>query len=146
MISIRELLRRKSSTLFTVGPSDLVSDALVLLAKHKIGALLVLEGDKLVGILSERDCAIKVALPGKSAAETRVKDIMTAEVITIDPRLPLEECMSEMNRRDIRHLPVLEDGRVVGMVSIGDVSKEMLTVQGQLIDQLEAYIHRRVSV
>ncbi len=93
-----------------------------------------------MGIVSERDCAIRVALPGKRADETRVKDVMTSNVITVDPSKTLEECMKQMNDRDIRHLPVVVGGAVIGMVSIGDVSKQMLKQQHLLIQQLETYI------
>jgi CBS domain-containing protein len=146
MISIKEMLSGKSAELFAVAPTALVSEALQMLATRKIGALLVVDDGKLVGILSERDCAIKVALPGKSAEQTRVSEIMTSDVITVDPRQPLEDCMSEMHARDIRHLPVVEGGRAVGMVSIGDVSREMFSLQKKLIAQLESYIHGSFSV
>jgi CBS domain-containing protein len=140
MITIKQLLASKSSELFTVAPTDTVSAALAILASRKIGALLVMDGRDLVGIVSERDCAIKVALPGKRADEMLVSEIMTRTVITIDPRQPLEECMQEMTDRDIRHLPVMDDGLVIGMVSIGDVVKETLKQQRHLIGQLESYI------
>jgi CBS domain-containing protein len=142
MITIKNLLAAKSSNLFTAKPNDDVSSALRILQARKIGALMVMEGDKLVGILSERDCAIKVALPARLATETRVHEVMTSTVITVDPSITLEECMTMMNDKDIRHLPVLENGRVIGMVSIGDVSKELMKEQAHLIQQLEAYVHR----
>jgi CBS domain-containing protein len=145
MISIRELLSGKPAELFVVTSTALVSEALQMLATRKIGALLVVDGGKLVGILSERDCALKVALPGKRADETRVSEIMTSDVITVGPQQPLEDCMSEMHARDIRHLPVVEGGRPVGMVSIGDVSREMFSLQKKLITQLESYIHGSYS-
>jgi CBS domain-containing protein len=140
MITIRQLLASKSSELFTIAATDSVAAALGVLAGRKIGALLVMDGRQLVGILSERDCAIKVALPGKRADETLVSEIMTRTVITIDPSQPLEECMQQMTDRDIRHLPVMDEGQVIGMVSIGDVVKETLKQQRHLIQQLESYI------
>jgi CBS domain-containing protein len=140
MITIRQLLEGKSRELFFTTATEPVSAALAVLAQKKIGALLVMDGERLVGILSERDCALKVALPGKRAEDVRVGDIMTSSVITVDPTRTLEECIQQMNDRDIRHLPVLEEGKVTGMVSIGDVSKEMLKYQFQLIGQLESYI------
>jgi CBS domain-containing protein len=140
MITIRQLLEAKSRELFTTTATEPVSAALTVLAQKKVGALLVMEGERLVGILSERDCAIKVALPGKKAEDIRVGEIMTSTVITVDPTKTLEACMQQMNDRDIRHLPVLDEGKVIGMVSIGDVSKEMLKYQHQLIGQLEQYI------
>jgi CBS domain-containing protein len=99
-----------------------------------------MDGPRLVGIMSERDCALKVALPGRRAEETRVSEIMTHTVVTVEPGQPLEDCMQQMTERDIRHLPVLDQGRVIGMVSIGDVVKETLKQQRYLIQQLESYI------
>jgi len=142
MISIQQLLGKKSQDLHRVGPSDSVLSALELLADNKIGALVVMEGDKLVGILSERDCAFKVARRGRSASETRVSEVMSSDVVTVDPRKTLEQCMTEMNERDIRHLPVVDEGRVVGMVSIGDVSKELMREKAELIAYLETYVNR----
>jgi CBS domain-containing protein len=145
MISIKELLGGKSAELFAVASTALVSEALQMLATRKIGALLVVDDGRLVGILSERDCALKVALPGRRADATRVSEIMTSDVITVEPKQPLEDCMTQMHAHDIRHLPVVEAGRPVGMVSIGDVSREMFSLQKKLIGQLEAYIHGRSS-
>jgi CBS domain-containing protein len=142
MITIKDLLAAKSSDLFTAQPDDDVASALRQLETRKIGALIVMDGDKLVGILSERDCAIKVALRARLATETRVREIMTSTVVTVDPAVTLEECMTLMNDKDIRHLPVVERGRVIGMVSIGDVSKELMKDQHHLILQLEAYVNR----
>ena len=142
MINIKELLAAKSQELHSARPSEPVSVALQLLGSKKIGALVVMDGEKLVGVLSERDCAIKVALPGRQASEVLVGEIMTSTVVTVDPTKTLEECMTLMNEKDIRHLPVLESGRVIGVVSIGDVSKELMKNQLQLISQLEAYVHR----
>ncbi len=140
MIKVRELLAAKSATLFSVAPGDSVEAALAVLAEHRIGAVLVLENDKLVGILSERDCAIKVCLPGSAAATTTVREVMTAAVLTVNPDQPLEDSMALMIERDIRHVPVVENERVIGMISIGDVVKEQLKQQTWLIGQLQAYI------
>lgn len=140
MIKVRELLSSKSSTLFAVGPDDSVASALAVLAEHKIGAVLVLEGERLVGILSERDCAIRVCLPGHSAGTCKVREVMTAAVLTIGPEQPLDDSMALMIERDIRHVPVVEQDRVIGMISIGDVVKEQLKQQRWLIGQLQAYI------
>ena len=130
MITINQLLASKSSELFTISADDTVTTALAIL----------MDGESLMGILSERDCALKVALPGRRAEETRVSEIMTHTVITVAPTQPLEDCMQLMTERDIRHLPVMEAGRVVGMISIGDVVKETLKQQRYLIQQLESYI------
>ena len=140
MITIKQLLASKSSELFTISPEDTVTKALAILSARRIGALMVMDGTSLVGILSERDCALKVALPGRRAEETRVSEIMTHTVVTVAPTQPLEDCMQQMTERDIRHLPVMEAGQVVGMVSIGDVVKETLIQQRYLIQQLESYI------
>ena len=140
MITIRQLLATKSQDLYTVSAGDTVAAALDLLARHRIGALMVMDGEQLEGIASERDCALKVTMRGRSAAEVRVGEIMTRSVITVLPSQPLEDCMQQMTERDIRHLPVVDGGRVVGMVSIGDVVKEVLRQQRYLIQQLESYI------
>ena len=140
MITIRQLLATKSQDLYTVSASDTVAAALDLLARHRIGALMVMEGEQLEGILSERDCALKVTMRGRMATEVTVGEIMTRSVITVLPSQPLEDCMQQMTERDIRHLPVVDGGRVVGMVSIGDVVKEVLRQQRYLIQQLESYI------
>jgi CBS domain-containing protein len=142
MISIHELLEKKQRQVYSVHESDKVSSALGLLAEMRIGAVLVMDGEKLVGILSERDCAIKVCLPGKRADETSVADIMTRTVVTVEPKDSLETCMQQMNDRDIRHLPVVDGGKVVGMVSIGDVSKELLREKLELISYMETYVNR----
>jgi CBS domain-containing protein len=142
MITLKDLLAAKSTELFTAHADDVVASTLNVLAERKIGALLVMDGDKLVGIISERDCAIKVALPGRQASDTKVSEIMTRSVFTVDPTTTLEECMTLMNDKDIRHLPVVESSRVIGMVSIGDVSKELMKEQRQLILQMEEYVRR----
>jgi len=146
MITIKQLLEGKSHELLTVAPTDHVSRVLQILADKKIGAVLVMDGDQMVGIVSERDCALKVALPGKRADDTLVSEIMTRAVISVDPKHTLEECIRQMNERDIRHLPVMEGGHIIGIVSIGDVSKEMLKQLFQLVGQLEAYIRGGYSV
>jgi len=140
MITIRQLLATKSQDLYTVSASDTVAAALELLARYRIGALMVMDGEQLEGIVSERDCALKVTMRGRAAAEVEVGEIMTRSVITVLPSQPLEDCMQQMTERDIRHLPVVDGGRVVGMVSIGDVVKEVLRQQRYLIQQLESYI------
>lgn len=140
MITIRQLLATKSQDLYTVSASDTVAAALELLARYRIGALMVMDGEQLEGIVSERDCALKVTMRGRAASEVQVGEIMTRSVITVLPSQPLEDCMQQMTERDIRHLPVVDGGRVVGMVSIGDVVKEVLRQQRYLIQQLESYI------
>jgi CBS domain-containing protein len=123
-----------------VSPDQTVKQALVLMAEKNIGAVLVLSQGALVGIFSERDYARKVALFGKSSDTTRVRDVMTADVITIDASQKIDKCMQIMTDRHIRHLPVLKDGQLSGVISIGDVVREMMAHQKYLIDQLESYI------
>jgi len=112
-----------------------------LMAEKDVGALLVMEGARLVGILSERDYARKVMLQGKSSQDALVREIMTANVVTVDPAKTVEECMALVTQRRIRHLPVCEEDRVIGIVSIGDLVKEVIAEQEQTIKQLESYIH-----
>jgi CBS domain-containing protein len=141
MISVRQLLDRKGRQVFSIAPGAVVLEAIRLMAERHVGALLVMEGGTLSGIVSERDYARKVILLGRSSADTPVRDIMTAQVITVQPETPVEECMQIMTERRVRHLPVTEGGRVVGMVSIGDLVKAVIAEQQQHIEQLESYIH-----
>jgi CBS domain-containing protein len=141
MISVRQLLDRKGRQVFAIAPAAAVLEAIRLMAERHVGALLVMEGETLRGIVSERDYARKVILMGRSSADTPVRDIMTAAVITVQPETPVEECMQVMTERRVRHLPVVEGGRVVGMVSIGDLVKAVIAEQQQHIEQLESYIH-----
>jgi CBS domain-containing protein len=141
MISVRQLLDRKGRQVFSIAPGAAVLEAIRLMAERHVGALLVMEGEALRGIVSERDYARKVILMGRSSADTPVRDIMTATVITVQPETPVEECMQVMTEQRVRHLPVIESGRVVGMVSIGDLVKAVIAEQQQHIEQLESYIH-----
>ena len=141
MISVRQLLDRKGRQIFSVAPGAAVLDAIRLMAERHVGALLVMEGETLSGIVSERDYARKVILMGRSSADTPVRDIMTAAVVTVQPETPVEKCMQIMTEQRVRHLPVIEGGRVAGMVSIGDLVKAVIAEQQQHIEQLESYIH-----
>jgi CBS domain-containing protein len=141
MITVRQLLDRKGRQIFSIAPGTAVLEAIRLMADRHVGALLVMEGETLSGIVSERDYARKVILKGRSSADTPVRDIMTAAVITVQPETPVEECMQIVTERRVRHLPVIEAGRVVGMVSIGDLVKAVIAEQQQHIEQLESYIH-----
>ena len=116
-------------------------DALRLMAEKEVGALVVLENERLAGIFSERDYARKVILHGKSSKDTPVREIMTAKVVYVRPEQSVEECMALMTDKRIRHLPVLQDQRVIGVISIGDVVKEVISEQRFVIEQLEQYIH-----
>jgi CBS domain-containing protein len=141
MITVRQLLDKKGRQIFSIAPGTAVLEAIRLMAERHVGALLVMEGETLSGIVSERDYARKVILMGRSSADTPVRDIMTAAVITVQPETPVEKCMQVMTDRRVRHLPVIEAGRVVGMVSIGDLVKAVIAEQQQHIEQLESYIH-----
>ncbi|HZP92276.1 MAG TPA: CBS domain-containing protein [Burkholderiales bacterium] len=140
MKTVRHLLESKGHKLLSISPEATVFEALEKMAEHDVGALIVLEGDRLVGIFSERDYARKIILHGKSSKDTKVAEIMTAKVVCLRPTQTVEECMGLMTDKRIRHLPVLQDGRVIGVVSIGDVVKEMLSQQKFIIEQLEHYI------
>jgi CBS domain-containing protein len=141
MKSVRQLLQAKGREVYSITPEARVFDALKLMADKDVGALVVQEGGKLAGILSERDYARKVILQGKSSHDITVRDIMTGKVITISPDQTVEDCMALMTGKRIRHLPVIEGGRLAGLLSIGDLVKEVIAEQEQTIRQLESYIH-----
>jgi len=138
---VRHLLDRKGRAIYSVKPDDPVLEAIRLMAEHHVGALLVMEGMRLVGIVSERDYARKIILKGRSSAGTPVSQIMSSPVLTVVPQSTVQECMELMTEHRVRHLPVVESGRVVGVVSIGDLVKAMIQDQQETIEQLEAYIH-----
>ena len=140
MKTVSQLLQAKGREVHSVAPDARVFDALKLMAERNVGALVVLEGARLAGIFSERDYARKVILLGKSSHDIPVREIMTAKVITVHPGQTVEECMELMTEKRIRHLPVLEGERLVGMLSIGDLVKEVIAEQEQTIKQLESYI------
>jgi CBS domain-containing protein len=141
MTSVRQLLERKTRAVFSVGPAAPVLEAIRAMAEHHVGALLVMKGESLAGIVSERDYARKVILMGRSSADTPVSAIMTTQVLTVTPETSVQECMQLMTDKRVRHLPVLEKNRVIGMVSIGDLVKAVIAEQQQQIEQLESYIH-----
>ncbi len=141
MKSVRQLLQAKGRNVHTIAPDARVFDALKLMADKDVGALVVTEGDRLAGIISERDYARKVILLGKSSQDIPVRDIMTGKVITVGLDQTVEECMAIMTGKRIRHLPVTEGGRLAGVLSIGDLVKEVIAEQEQTIRQLESYIH-----
>lgn len=140
MIRAQHLLDIKGNDIWTITQDDSVYNALRLMARVDIGALLVTEGDELVGIISERDYARKVILFGKTSKETKVSEIMTRKVITIHPMQTLEECMDLMTKNKIRHLPVVDDNRILGVVSIGDVVKHIIHKQRETIKDLSSKI------
>jgi CBS domain-containing protein len=141
MKSLKQLLAAKGNQVYSIGPDAKVIEALHLMAQKDVGALAVMEGGRLVGMLSERDYARKVTLHGKSSQDVPVREIMTAGAITIDPDHTIEDCMALVTERRIRHLPVCEGDKLVGLVSIGDLVKEVIADQEQTIKQLESYIH-----
>lgn len=142
MKSLKQLLEAKGRDVHTIGPDARVFDALKLMADKSVGALIVTEGGRIAGVISERDYARKVILLGKSSHELQVREIMTSKVITVHPGQTVEECMALMTEKRIRHLPVTEGERLIGVLSIGDLVKEVIAEQRQTIEQLESYIHR----
>ncbi len=141
MKPIVELLRkRESAPLYKVAPDVMVFDGLKLLSDHGVGAMLVMEGDKLVGVLSERDYTRKVALQGKNSREIPISEIMTANVVTVAPKTGTRECMALMSQYKIRHLPVVDNGKVLGMISIRDIMDDIIADHERTISQLTHYI------
>jgi CBS domain-containing protein len=138
--TISEILNQKGKHAWSISPEATVFEAIQLMADKNVGALLVTTGDKLVGIISERDYTRKVALKGKSSKQTAVKEILSGQVIHVSPEHTVEECMRLMTDRRIRHLPVLEAERVVGVVSIGDLVNWIISAQTTTISQLQTYI------
>jgi CBS domain-containing protein len=140
MATVRDMIRKKGSEVFGISPESTVYEALESMSKHNTGALLVMDGDKMVGILSERDCVRKVELAGRNVRDTRVRDIMTGDVITVSCDQPLEECMHLMQDKGIRHLPVYDHQELMGFVSVRDMLGEMIEMQQSLLHELERYI------
>jgi CBS domain-containing protein len=140
MKTVRQLLEGKRHKLITISPEATVYEALQTMSEHDVGALVVMESERLVGIFSERDYARKIILHGKSSKDTLVREIMTGKVVVVRPSQTVEDCMALMTDKRVRHLPVFEESRIIGVVSIGDVVKEMLSEQKFIIQQLESYI------
>lgn len=143
MATVRDIIRKKGGEIYSTSPDSSVLDALKSMAKHNTGALLVMDGTNVAGILSERDCVRKVELSGKSSKDTKVREIMTSKVITITANEELEECMTLMINRNIRHLPVYDGEKLLGLISMRDVLREVVEVQRSMISQLEHYITGR---
>ena len=141
MKTVSQLLQGKGGSVLSVTPETSVFEALKLMAEKNVGALLVMNGDALRGIMSERDYARKVILLGKSSHELAVRDIMSDKVVSVTPKQTVDDCMALMTGRRIRHLPVVDNGRVVGVLSIGDLVKAVIEMQQQTIRELESYIH-----
>jgi len=140
MTTVAQVLQEKGQQVWSVSPDARVYDALKIMAERNIGALLVCEGDKLKGIFSERDYARKVILHGKSSREIAVKEIMSSDVITVRPQQSVEDCMALMTDKRIRHLPVVDGDRLVGVISIGDAVREIISERELRIEQLQSYI------
>lgn len=138
--TVNQLLNSKNDEIFSVTPGTLVIDAIKMMDEKKVGALLVIENDKLAGIISERDYTRKVILKNRSSAKTKVSEIMTSNLKTADPSQSLDECMVIMSHSHIRHLPVVQDGQVIGILSIMDVVKNIISEQEFTIEQLQHYI------
>lgn len=142
---VSEILQSKGHNVWFVRPEAFVFDAVKMMSERSVGALLVMEGEKMVGIITERDYARKVVLAGKSSKQTQVKDIMTQRVLWVAPERTIEECMALMTDKRVRHLPVVENTQVVGIISIGDLVKAIIAKQQVIIDQLQNYINPRWS-
>jgi CBS domain-containing protein len=140
MPTVRDMIRKKGSEVFSISPDATVFDALVLMEKHNTGALMVVDGGRVEGILSERDCVRKVDLAGKNTKTMKVSEIMTSKVIYVEAGQELEECMALMIDKNIRHLPVYDGKELLGLLSVRDVLKEVVDVQKFMISQLEHYI------
>ena len=139
--SVGAILAHKGSAVWSIAPSTMVFDAIQLMADKNVGALPVIDNGKLVGIISERDYTRKVILKGKSSKETPVRDIMTSELVTVHPGDTVSACMQMMTDKRVRHLPVLEGANMVGLVSIADLVRRIISAQTATIDNLEKYIH-----
>lgn len=140
MKTVAELLKAKPARVVRVTPEESVLEAIKVLAKENVGAVLVMTGERLAGILSERDYTRKVILHGRSSETTRVEEIMTPNVVCVNPRTKTRDCMALMTEKNIRHLPVVDEGRVIGMVSIRDIVSDIIADQDFTIEQLEHYI------
>ena len=140
MLQVKHLLAEKGNQVHAIGPDDPVLAAVQAMADRYIGALLVMHGDELVGIVSERDYARKIVLKGRSSSATPVRDIMTSPVISVSPSDSVDTCMRLCTDSRVRHLPVVDGGKVIGVVSIGDLVKAVISEQGEQIEQLQRYI------
>lgn len=138
--TIESILHQKKGEIFSVSPDATVYDAIALMADKNVGALLVVENSRLVGIVSERDYSRKVMLRGKRSRETTVREIMSSQLTTVDPKQSVDDCLRFMTEKRVRHLPVVKEGAICGVISIGDLVKHVISAQSAAIDQLERYI------
>lgn len=137
---VKDILQEKGSQVYTISPDNTVYEALLLMADKNVGALMVLEADRVVGLISERDYARKIVLKGKFSKDVPVRDIMTANMVRIGPDEDVEGCMELMTDKRVRHLPVFEDKRLIGIISIGDIVNTIIRHKEEVIEQLENYI------
>ena len=141
MTSVKQVIEQKAKTIFSVRSSDTVEDVLMLMREHRVRAILVVDDEALVGIVSQGDCAIKVLLPNNNPKQVAVSEIMTVKPLIVTLSNSLDECMENMVHKHIRHLPVVEKTKIIGVISIGDLVKSTIELQGRQIKFLEAYIH-----
>ncbi|HPU94189.1 MAG TPA: CBS domain-containing protein [Candidatus Saccharicenans sp.] len=140
MITVKQMLEQKGPEVWTISPEATVYEALKIMADKDLGALIVVENDQVVGIMSERDYARKVMLRGKSSLDTPVKDIMSTEIYYVGPEVTAEECLALMIAKRMRHLPVINKGKLIGVISMGDVVKSIISTQKVAIEHLQNYI------
>ena len=140
MMTVRNVLNVKGNNIWSVAPDTMVFDALKIMSEKNIGALMVMKNNKLVGIFSERDYARKIILKGETSRTTSVKDVMTSAVLSVNPEQSIDECMELMTNKYVRHLPVIENDNLIGLISIGDVVKAIISEHGYTIKQLKNYI------
>lgn len=140
MRSVKDILQEKGTQVYSISPDAKVYQALQMMADKNVGALMVMEGDTVAGLISERDYARKIVLKGKFSKDVPVREIMTADVIRISPDVDVEECMELMTDKRVRHLPVFKNDRLIGIISIGDIVKAIIEHKEEIIEQLEAYI------
>jgi len=139
-MKVKDILRRKGNDVISVSPQSSVLDALKLMAEKNVAGVLVMEGEKLVGIFTERDYARKIILKGKTSADSKISEVMVSNLITITPDNDLTDCMQLMTNKNIRHLPVVENGKLTGLISIGDVVRTIIEEQKDVIGHLQQYI------
>ena len=139
-MKVKDILKRKGDAILSVAPDTVIFDALRLMSEKNVGALLVMENEKLVGIFSERDYARKIILEGRTSLDTQVSEIMTPDVITVSPEEFIEQCMQLMSEKRIRHLPVMQSNSVIGVISIGDVVKSIIEEQEMVIEHFRLYV------
>jgi CBS domain-containing protein len=140
MRSVKDILQEKGTRVYSISPDANVYEALQMMAEKNVGALMVMEGDTVAGLISERDYARKIVLKGRFSKDVPVREIMTADVIRITPDVDVEECMELMTDKRVRHLPVFKNDRLIGIISIGDIVKAIIEHKEEIIEQLEAYI------